>query len=344
MASQSLAKKAPPKAQQQSLATQKNKLLPTKERIEEGLEGVREELAPFVSKQESIAKSIANVEIIDAKTYERVVLLRADARQNAEQGEEKLDPFIDLAYFLHKGFTGIRKEITTAEDANVKAANAKLLVWDEHIAEEQRKADQARQEQARLEQQEEQRKQRIEADRLEAIAQKEREEAEAKQREAERIAAEARERRDPVMMAKATELALEAQASTDAAQEVTQEAMAASAQAIAPAESVSHVKAAPVFTARASTPAVSWVDNWKGFCTDPAAMLKFVAGIPQDQPLAHPEMVGLIFKFDYDPDDQNKTRFTSPALKKMAEAQKQFMAIPGCAAWNHKYPRGGKRT
>lgn len=322
-----------------ALAKSKN-LLPailTQDKITELIERVDERVAPHVSKQIELGKLIARLNITDQASANKAIALRDSIKENAEKGIEIVEPIIVLANSLHKGMTGIRKNILTEQATNLDILHDKLKVWDDHVREEQAKRDLEAKQKAEAAAQ-------AERDRLKKIADEEaekariaREEAAEKQRIADAAVVKAQKENTPEAAAEAQHAVVEAQAHADEAAVVQTSAVNAQVHAAKPMDT-SHVKAAPVYRPTASAP--SWVDNWKGRLVggdNPGqrmqslvAMVKFIFGVPPEQFLAHPEFLSLISANEVE-------------INKVASVQKQGMAIPGCEAYNDKFLRGSRR-
>jgi hypothetical protein len=119
-----------------------------------------------------------------------------------------------------------------------------------------------------------------------------------------RLAEEARKREEERRLAEAA--ALETEAAETGNAELLAEAQ----------EMISAPVEAPVVILQSATPKVagiSYRENWKGACTDLAALVKAAA--------VRPELLSLL-----KPNDT--------AINQMARAQKGRFSVPGCKAWN----------
>lgn len=305
----------------------------TQDKVDNLTKRIEVTIAPFVKKQRDLGKKIASLEISDQKSRDRASEYLSEINRNQEEASEIVDPMIELANYLHKSLTGQRKSVVTLRDENKATLSKKLRVYDEAVAEEQRKRDRAAQEKAAQEERERRKKQEDEAraKRLqdEKEAQAKRDEADKKKREADEAAARARQGGDFKAAASANaeaeragELARAAESQVEESREVELMTSAAVHDPI----DIGHVVGEQV----AKKAAESWVDNWKARENNFAGIVKFIAGIQQDRPLAHPELLALL-KLDQKTADD------------MASAQKENLSIPGLTAWNDKFMRGSKR-
>jgi hypothetical protein len=294
----------------------------TQDKIEALQNRVRVAIEPHVDKQKLLAKQIAKLEITDQATYDKAADLRKAILGNADDAVDIVEPIITLAHSLHKGLTGVRKSVLDLRDLNKRSLDTKLSAWDMKVRQEQERRDRIAREQAEAEELDRKRQAQIEADKKAEDARIAQDEADEKNRLAQEELDKAKQSQDPEAAAKAQQAAIDAQAASEHAS--TQQTNAAVAQAVAskPVD-VSHVKAAPVFVASAGP---SWVDNWKGRVTNFEAAVKYIVGIPQDRPLAHPELLSLI-------------AINETTLNSTAKAQHDGMAIPGLEAYNAKFLR-----
>jgi len=296
----------------------------SQDRVDKLITVVKFAMSGFVNRQRELGKQILKLEIKDQVSYDKANELYHSIKGNHDDGLEVVNPVIELANTLHKGLTGARKECDDLAKANKQTLAAKLKVFDDKVAAEQAERD---------------RKARLEAEERAARERREREKAEREAREkkekADREAREARERAEQLAREAEHDEAVKREAEKAAQKADRLEAKADSAEAVLdiatalreePIE-VQPVTAAPVIQRSAS--AVTWVDNWKGKCDNLELLLRFIVGVSESQPLAHPECLKLICASVFE-------------LDATADAQKELMSIPGCRAVNEKYPRGRK--
>ncbi len=320
------------------LATQDDvTTLLTQDRIDAFVPKLAVTLEPFADKQMKLGKAIARLVIKDQRSYDKANELTREIKQNLDDGSVVIDPLIAVANRFHKALTNLRKQVADSADQNKRALAAKLRVFDEAVAAEQARKDQ----EARAEAERREREARILQEK-EAAERRRIAEAEAAERRKEeeakaRVAREASERAAKLRSEKARREAEEAQEAANAA-ELARQTAEADAEMMRESETmvkaathdpidVGHVRAAPVLD-RAQGP--TFVDNWKGRCTSPELLFRFVLGVPLEAPVAHPELMGLM-------------QVNQSALDAIASAQKSNLSIPGCEPFNDRFMRGNKR-
>jgi len=310
------ARKQKPKAQ--LVKVEKVELL-APDRVTQFLARVTEDLTPFINQQEDMERSVARLVIRDQASRDKASELRQVIAAVEKDGSRIVEESITIANGLHKSLTGIRRKLTDVADKNRRALDAKLRDFDDQVRREQEERDRKAREEAERKIREENERRRQEAA---AAAKKAAEDAAEARRKAEEAAAEARKKSDAEAAIRAEAAARESARIAEEAATKQTESLFAEEAAAAPVD-VSHVTAAPVVEKPRGE---SWVDNWKAEVVDRMAFFKFVAGVPADVPIAHPELF-------------NGWMENKSILGAWATAQKGGLSIPGVKVWNDRFMR-----
>jgi hypothetical protein len=285
---------------------------------------VSEAVEPFQKQQTDFTKKINALKIVDAESRGEASILRRQVSGGYAQVSEKLEQNISLANFLHKGLTSIRKTVSDLRDRNIKTLDQRIAVYDDEVARQQAEADQKAREQALADEQEKKRKADEEAAEKKRIADAEAAEAKRIADEADAARRKAEETGNVVDAVAAERLSVAATEAKISADEAVMEAETASYVASQPLADVSHVKASPIV--EQDDLGETWVDNWKGELTNLEMLVRFVAGIPAEQPLAHPEYLTALTGHESN-------------INSFADAQKELMKVPGIRVYNAKFLR-----
>ena len=323
MATNTLAKKS------DELAKQANqKITLTRERAQGFIERVGEAVEPFKKQQTDFTKKINALKIVDAESRTEASQLRRQVGDGYTQVSENLEQNISLANFLHKGLTTLRKTVDDLRKNNINLIDRRIAAYDDEVARKQAEADRKAREQALADEQEKKRKEEDEAAAKKKIADEESAKAQRLLDEAAELKRKADETGDLTLAVKAEQAEQAATGAKISADEATMEADTASFVAAQPIADVSHVRAAAIVDQ--DDLGETWVDNWKGECTNLEMLVRYVAGIPNDQPLAHPEYLSAIAPAESE-------------INAFAAAQKSAMKVPGIRVYNAKFLRKKSR-
>ena len=314
------ARKQKPKAQ--LVKVEKVELL-APDRVTQFLARVTKDLTPFIDQQEDMEHVITRLTIKDQASRERASEMRKVVGASEKDACAIVNQTITLAHTLHRSLTSLRGKVQAQAEKNRDSLDAKILEFDDFVAREQERRD--REEREKKEKEERERRDRELREAQAETERKQREADEAKQK-ADELARKAQESANPEDSIRASAAERESERLFDEATTKKTELAFVEEKASSPID-MSHVTAAPIVERPRGE---SWVDNWKAEVVDRMAFFKFVAGVPADVPIAHPELF-------------NGWMENKSILSAWATAQKGGLSIPGVKVSNDKFMRQSQR-